>query len=109
LEGIEFRSMTLRAFKACPVVNRGRQQAILYKGPWRSVVDDAGETLLRGQRVSVGETEFARYTRPPYADQIEAVKPQGGADPANSLPLACCPDADRERDEESPGSPGDCC
>lgn len=42
IEGIEFRSMTVRAFKGQPGPLREHCQAVIYKGPCKSVADDEG-------------------------------------------------------------------
>ena len=42
IEGIEFRSVTIQAFKGKEGPCIERLQAVIYKGPWRSVTDDDG-------------------------------------------------------------------
>ncbi|HFC04822.1 MAG TPA: methyltransferase domain-containing protein, partial [Rhizobiales bacterium] len=48
VEGIEYRSVTLLAYKAedGPVLDKN--QAVIYRGPWKSVTDDNGNTYERG-------------------------------------------------------------
>jgi arsenite methyltransferase len=46
VQGIEFRSLTVRAWKPLPAT--GHQQRVIYRGPWHSVTDDDGVTLTRG-------------------------------------------------------------
>ena len=75
IEGIEFRSMTIQAFKGKEGPCLDHKQAVIYNGPWRSVTDDDGHVLLRGARTAVCEKTFHLYTRPPYAGQIAAVPP----------------------------------
>ncbi|MFP6613099.1 MAG: methyltransferase domain-containing protein [Pirellulales bacterium] len=75
IEGIEFRSMTIQAFKGKEGPCLDHKQAVIYNGPWRSVTDDDGHVLLRGARTAVCEKIFHLYTRPPYAGQIAAVPP----------------------------------
>ena len=52
-----------------------RKQAVFYRGPWKAVIDDDGHKLLRGQRMAVCDKTFSIYTRPPYADHVDAVPP----------------------------------
>jgi ubiquinone/menaquinone biosynthesis C-methylase UbiE len=78
IDGIEFRSMTVRAFKgkqgACWECN----QAVIYKGPWKAVQDDDGHTLHRGQRMAVCDKTFKLYTDPngPYHQDMIPIPPQ---------------------------------
>lgn len=75
VEGIEFRSLTVRAWKGKAGPCLERRQAVIYKGPWKSVTDDDGHTLRRGQRMAVCDKTFHIYTTAPYAAQVEAVPP----------------------------------
>lgn len=85
VEGIEFRSVTISAFKGKDGPCLERRQAVIYNGPWKSVSDDDGHKLLRGQRMAVCDKTFEIYTRPPYADQITALPP------INLIPLEEAP------------------
>ncbi len=77
VEGIEFRSLTVRAYvgKGGPCLER--KQAVVYRGPWKAVIDDDGHTLHRGQRMAVCDKTFHLYLDPhgPYADHLEPVEP----------------------------------
>jgi arsenite methyltransferase len=77
VDGIEFRSLTLEAFKGKQGPCLERMQAVLYLGPFKSVVDDDGHTLHRGERMAVCDKTFKLYTDPlgPYAGQFAAVEP----------------------------------
>ncbi len=75
IEGIEFRSVTVRAFKGKDGPCLDRNQAVVYQGPWKSVTDDDGHTLYRGHRMAVCDKTFKIYTREPYAEQIKPVPP----------------------------------
>ena len=61
VEGIEFRALTVRAFKGKEGPCLERHQGVIYKGPWRSVTDDDGHTLFRGQRMAVCDKTFNIY------------------------------------------------
>jgi arsenite methyltransferase len=75
VHGIEFRSVTVRAFKGKQGPCLERNQAVIYKGPWRKVIDDDGHTLERGQRMSVCDKTFKLYEREPYRSQFYLVEP----------------------------------
>lgn len=47
----------------------------MYKGPWRSVTDDDGHTLYRGQRMAVCDKTFLIYSSEPYRKDIELIEP----------------------------------
>ena len=70
VEGIEFRSITIRAMKGKEGPCWDRNQAVIYRGPWRKVEDDDGHTLLRGQPMAVCEKTFRIYSAEPYAKEI---------------------------------------
>jgi ubiquinone/menaquinone biosynthesis C-methylase UbiE len=76
VDGIEFRSMTVRAWKGKEGPCLERNQAVIYQGPWKAVIDDDGHRLDRGKRMAACDKTFRIYTRAPYADQIIAVPPQ---------------------------------
>lgn len=76
VEGIEFRSVTVRAFKGKEGPCMDHRQAVIYQGPWKQVVDDDGHTLRRGEPMAVCKKTFDIYTRAPYADQIVPVPPR---------------------------------
>jgi len=75
VEGIEFRSVTVRAYMGKEGPCLERNQAVIYKGPWKAVIDDDGHKLLRGERMAVCDKTYHIYSREPYADQIEPVPP----------------------------------
>ena len=75
VEGIEFRSVTLTAYKGKQGACFERNQAVIYKGPWKKVLDDDGHALERGQRIAVCDKTFQIYSKAPYAAQIIPVEP----------------------------------
>lgn len=75
VQGIEFRSMTVRAWKGKEGPCLDLRQAVIYNGPWHAVMDDDGHELVRGQRTAVCEKTFHIYTSEPYAQQITPVPP----------------------------------
>lgn len=76
VEGIEFRSVTITAYKGKEGPCIERNQAVIYRGPWKQVVDDDDHVLPRGMRIAVCEKTFRIYSRPPYQDQFILVPPR---------------------------------
>jgi arsenite methyltransferase len=76
VEGIEFRAATVTAYKGKEGPCIERNQAVIYRGPWKQVVDDDGHTLPRGVRVAVCDKTFNLYSRPPYQGQLIPVPPR---------------------------------
>ena len=74
-EGIEFRSVTITAKKGKegPCMEAGH--AVLYKGPWKSVVDDDGHTLERGVRTAVCAKTYRILTGEPYGEETIGIEP----------------------------------
>jgi arsenite methyltransferase len=87
IDGIEFRSMTIRAHKGKQGPCLDRHQAVVYKGPWKVVLDDDGHTLFRGERMAVCDKTYKLYLDPmgPYAGQFLAI------DPVSEVPLEEAP------------------
>lgn len=75
VEGIEFRSVTVRAWKGKEGACWDHNQAVIYRGPWRKVEDDDGHTLVRGEPMAVCEKTFRIYTSEPYAADVIPVPP----------------------------------
>ena len=67
---LEFRSLTVRAFKPQPATASDFNHSVVYRGPWKSVTTDFRQELARGERVDVRNAEFAMLTQPPYRDQL---------------------------------------
>jgi SAM-dependent methyltransferase len=101
VRGIEFRGLTLEAFKGKegPCVEQG--QSVIYRGPFKEVLDDDGHRLIRGHRHAVCEKTFRLYGREPYSDHfflIEAGTGEStrgttsdkGETPAPCGPAGCC-------------------
>ncbi len=116
VEGIEFRSMTVQAFKGKDGPCLDRRQAVIYNGPWKSVVDDDGHKLVRGQRMAVCDKTFKMYTQSPYADKITPIPPATEVALKDAKPFDCHGVPTRSPKETKQGSPlltlmpdGDCC
>ncbi len=95
VEGIEFRSVTVEAFKGKEGPCLERLQAVIYKGPFREVLDDDGHRLRRGERVAVCDKTFQLYRREPYAAHFELVEPRLAVPLEESRPFDCARTAPR--------------
>ncbi len=122
IDGVEFRSMTVRAFKGKQGPCWDHNQAVLYRGPWSEVKDDDGHTLRRGVPMAVCEKTFRLYAREPYARDVVPVEPRVPVSQDQAKPFDCSRDAvrspretkgleHRATTEASPacGAPGSCC
>ncbi len=87
VEGIEFRSVTVRAFKGKQGPSVDYKQAVIYQGPWKSVMDDDGHTLRRGVPTAVCGKTYRIYNRAPYKDQIVPVPPREPVKPEQAKPF----------------------
>jgi len=95
VEGIEFRSMTVQAFKGKQGACLERNQAVVYRGPFKEVLDDDGHRMMRGLRYAVCDKTYSLYKKAPYAgffDFIDPVKPVGVDE---AMPFDCSRTAHR--------------
>jgi hypothetical protein len=76
VEGIEFRSITVIAYKGKEGPCFDQKHAVIYRGPFRQVVDDDGHTLRRGVRTAVCEKTFRIFSQEPYRSHVELVPPR---------------------------------
>jgi arsenite methyltransferase len=75
VQGIEFRSMTIEAWKGKQGVCYERNQAVIYKGPFKEVLDDDNHRMERGRRYAVCDKTYNLYKNAPYAEHFEFVEP----------------------------------
>ena len=76
VEGIEFRSLTLEAFKGKEGPCWERKQAVVYRGPFKEVLDDDGHRMERGRRYAVCDKTYRLYKREPYRSSFEFIDPR---------------------------------
>jgi hypothetical protein len=76
VNGIEFRSVTIEAFKGKEGPCMDHHQAVIYKGPFREVWDDDGHRFRRGERAAVCDKTYRIYLKEPYQAFFEAVAPR---------------------------------
>ncbi len=89
VQGIEFRPITVVARKGKQGPCWERKQAVIYRGPWKKVIDDDGHVLQRGQRMAVCDKTFQLYQREPYSDDIIPVEPFDLVPREEATPFDC--------------------
>ena len=75
VEGIEFRSVTIEAFKGKQGECFERNQAVIYRGPFKEVLDDDNHRMERGKRYAVCDKTYNLYKKAPYRARFEFVDP----------------------------------
>jgi SAM-dependent methyltransferase len=76
VEGIEFRSITVVAHKGKQGPCWERNQAVVYRGPFKQVTDDDGHVYYRGKRMAVCDKTFRLLGRAPYDGMFEPIEPR---------------------------------
>lgn len=91
IDGIEFRSVTVRAHKGKQGPCLERNQAVIYRGPWRSVTDDDGHTYFRGQRMAVCDKTYRLMTNPkgPYGEDMLSINSREEVPLGDAKPFDC--------------------
>ncbi len=89
VEGIEFRSVTIEAFKGKQGPCFERNQAVIYKGPFKEVLDDDNHRMERGGRYAVCDKTYNLYRKAPYAEYFEFIEPLTPIALAAAKPFDC--------------------
>lgn len=89
VEGIEFRSITVTAYKGKEGPCWERNQAVIYRGPWREVRDDDGHVLHRGVPTAVCDKTYRIFTSDPYKRDICPVPPRIDIPLEKAAPFDC--------------------
>ena len=89
VEGIEFRSVTIQAWKGKQGPCLERNQAIIYQGPFKKVLDDDGHAMERGKRYAVCDKTFQLYQKPPYRGHFAFVEPLAAIPADEAKPFDC--------------------
>ena len=89
VEGIEFRSVTVEAFKGKQGECFERNQAVIYRGPFREVLDDDNHRMERGVRYAVCDKTYNLYRKAPYCDSFEFVEPLVDVPLTEAKPFDC--------------------
>src|SRR6185295_6911702 len=89
VRGIEFRSLTIEAFKGKIGPCLERLQAVVYRGPWKEVLDDDGHRIQRGARIAVCDKTYRLYQREPYTGMFDFVSPLAEIPIEQAAPFDC--------------------
>jgi ubiquinone/menaquinone biosynthesis C-methylase UbiE len=89
VQGIEFRSVTVEAFKGKQGECFERNQAVVYRGPFKEVLDDDNHRMERGKRYAVCDKTYNVYKKAPYREFFEFVEPLVEVPPAEARPFDC--------------------
>ena len=89
VQGIEFRSATIEAFKGKQGECFERNQAVIYRGPFREVLDDDNHRMERGKRYAVCDKTYNLYKKAPYSKCFEFVEPIVDVLLAEAKPFDC--------------------
>jgi hypothetical protein len=89
VQGIEFRSVTVEAFKGRQEPCFERNQAVIYKGPFKEVLDDDNHRIKRGERYAVCDKTYQLFSKAPYRDFFEFVEPRTEVPVEEAQPFDC--------------------
>lgn len=89
VEGIEFRSVTIEAFKGKQGECFERNQAVIYRGPFKEVLDDDNHRMERGRRYAVCDKTYNLYRKTPYRDFFEFIDPLAEIPITEAKPFDC--------------------
>jgi len=70
VEGVELRAFVVEAYKGKQGLCLDQGHAVIYRGPWKEVLDDDGHRYVRGERVAVCAKTYALLQRAPYQEQF---------------------------------------
>ncbi|MHB1286119.1 MAG: methyltransferase domain-containing protein [Leptospirales bacterium] len=76
ISGIEFRSVTLTAFKPLGTECLDRGHAVIYRGPFKETRDEEGHIFPRGERIAVCERTYRTLMEGPYRDDFIGIAPE---------------------------------
>jgi ubiquinone/menaquinone biosynthesis C-methylase UbiE len=115
VEGVEFRSVTVEAFKGKQGPCVERNQAVIYRGPFKEVLDDDNHRMERGGRYAVCDKTYNLYRKAPYRDFFEFIEPLTEVPLAEAQPFDCSRTAKRHpketkgQDYAATTAPSSCC
>lgn len=89
VEGIEFRSVTVEAFKGKQGPCFERNQAVVYRGPFKEILDDDNHRMERGVRYAVCDKTYNLYRKPPYHAYFEFIEPLSPISLDHAEPFDC--------------------
>jgi SAM-dependent methyltransferase len=89
VEGIEFRSVTVVAYKPDPGPCLERNQGVIYKGPFKKVEDDDGHVFYRGRSMAICDRTFQALQRAPFEAHFLPVEPIEDIPVETAEPFSC--------------------
>ncbi len=89
VQGFEFRSMTIQAFKGKQGPCFERNQAVIYRGPFKEVLDDDGHRMQRGLRYAVCDKTYNLYKKSPYEGSFDFLDPLTEIPVSEAIPFDC--------------------
>jgi arsenite methyltransferase len=89
INGIEFRPITVEAFKGKQGACFERNQAVIYRGPFKEVLDDDGHRMERGNRYAVCDKTYNLYKKRPYRDFFHFIDPIVDVPLSEAKPFDC--------------------
>src|SRR5436190_9269160 len=89
VQGIEFRSVTIETFKGKQGECFERNQAVIYRGPFKEVLDDDNHRMERGKRYAVCDKTYNLYKKAPYQEFFEFVDPVVDVPLTEGKPFDC--------------------
>tara|TARA_R110002096_G_scaffold367840_1_gene561105 strand:+ start:36294 stop:37436 length:1143 start_codon:yes stop_codon:yes gene_type:complete len=104
VEGIEYRSMTILAWKGDGSQAYDKNQAVIYKGPWKKVSDEAGNVFPRGKRMAVSDKIFENMKMEPYEDHMILIEPYTAVEKDVPFDVGCCGLSERTAKETKIGT-----
>ncbi len=116
VEGIEFRAVTVIAYKGKEGACKEGNHAVVYPGPWKEVHDDDGHIYKRGEAIAVCSKTYGILTKEPYASQVIGLPPYQEIPAHEQGDFDCSRDVIRHAQETKNGvmpsnysSAQDCC
>lgn len=116
INGIEFRSVTVVAYKGKQGPCLERNQAVVYRGPFKKVEDDDHHVYPRGERVAVCDKTFQLLSQKPYAGLFDLIEPRQGIPLSEAKEFDCLRSKHRSPRETKGADyhattqlPGPCC
>lgn len=115
VRGIEFRSVTVQAFKGKQGPCYEHNQAVIYVGPFKEVVDDDHHRLQRGERYAVCDKTYQLYKKEPYRQHFAFIEPLNEIPPDQAQPFDCSrmrirhPRETKGRQYDVTSGPSECC
>ena len=95
VQGIELRSVTVGTTKGKQGDCFERNQAVIYRGPFKEVLDDDNHRMERGKRYAVCDKTYSLYKKAPYSESFEFVDPVVDIPSDEAKPFDCSRNATR--------------